>query len=196
MIPHRRGARSQGILALVIVTAIHGIYRTNHGSVRFDSLEDVTTLQPGQGLPAMTITVLRSAAPPVRRLIAPLGGCTVLVAYDPSCPYSVRAAAREASRLESPELAILWLTDGDAGGAGSFLGLVHPLSMVGQAGGALDALGILGVPAALLIDSDGRLLRAWPYRGDEDHQKLLEACATASVAKRALDKGVGGETGR
>jgi len=111
--------------------------------------------------------------------------CAVVVAFRSDCPFCARAADRERSR--SATLPTTWLAPSDDHGAAGYAEQVHPDSRVTISDAAFASMKVEAVPAAVLVDSDGWIKRAWPYRGDEDVPALIKACTMPTSPPDTVD---------
>lgn len=100
--------------------------------------------------------------------------CQVVVAFRSDCPFCTAAAERERNR--DVVVPTTWIAPDDDFGAVGYDAHVHTESIVDISDTRYASMKVEAVPAAVLIDSDGWIKRAWPYRGDEDVAALLRAC--------------------
>jgi hypothetical protein len=157
------------------LTALHVAYRWVRTDVRAEDAVLVSDLVPGAVVPALEVEV----ATPSGWVPGPLldrEACQVLVAFDPACPFCMRAA-REASRLPPDRRPMTtWVTDGKSPGVLRYREQLGDGVRMVRSDEVVDFLEVRGVPAAYLVDDGGTVRHVWPYRGIEDREELEPRC--------------------
>lgn len=151
-----RTARPFVLAAMVVFTAGNAVWS---GRTRAVEPLYATLLRTGDHAPEL---LLREAP------------CQVVVAFRSDCPFCTAAAEREQQR--DSIVATTWVSTTDDVGAPGYDARVHPESRVDISDARYASMKVEAVPAAVLIDSNGWIKRAWPYRGDEEVAALLRAC--------------------
>ncbi|MDT8368962.1 MAG: hypothetical protein RQ745_07115 [Longimicrobiales bacterium] len=111
----------------------------------------------------------------LRELSAEGVSCTLLIAFDPTCPACDRAAREQAAANEGGlALDVVWMAETSAA-AEEFAGRVHDDARVVAAPGGADLLDVDAVPAAFVIAGDV-VVHTSPITGQEDLGTVAQRC--------------------
>jgi hypothetical protein len=165
------------VVVLGLLTGGHAFYRAVVAHSSGLAAIEVSELRAGDNSPDLAIDIVTFSADSSRAPARPTASCHIIVAYEPSCPYSLQAVRSEAARPAAElTLPIMWVTEGPRETGFELRSIVRSSSFVGYGATVFQALRVRAVPAAFLIGADGRVLRTWRYTGDESHDELRLAC--------------------
>lgn len=111
-------------------------------------------------------------------LLLPLP-CQLIVAFDPSCPFSLQAAKEQARMATDPRLPTTWVAPGDSLSAARYLTYLEEGARIARSDEVWEALGVRAVPAGFLVDGQRRVRSTWRYRGYETSEDLEERCSAS-----------------
>ena len=177
-----KGPTSWRLLAvLLLLTAAHAVYRwllLDAGGVEAVIVSGLAT---GAVVPTIQVEVATQSGWTEGPLLEP-HACQLLIAFDPACPYCMRAAEGEATLEPDRRLPTTWVTNRDASNAMRYRERLGTAGRVVRSDQVIEALDVKGVPAAFLVGPEGAVRRVWAYKGVETRAELEPSCGRLSSA--------------
>lgn len=175
-----RGTPRTMLVVLVLLTAGHAAYRWLLDDSSGIDAVIVSDLEAGAVVPEFQVEIATLSGWTAGPLLEK-GACQLLVAFDPACPYCLRAAEGEASLSPERRLPTTWVTNAAADGAMAYRKHVGEGVRIARSDDVIEALEVKGVPAAFLVDARGAIRRVWPYKGVETRAELEPRCRVAEA---------------